>query len=135
LVVEGGRIIEQGSPLELLARGSAYARLVAQQIGQPLPVALVRAAPLPESDAQAVAEQLRRATVVVADSSLKPTRAPAVDLAPDLVITQPGFQETSKPTRRASTPALSAVRVHKHDAPVVTIITCQIVGSQPDDRA
>jgi hypothetical protein len=25
--------------------------------------------------------------------------------------------------------------VHKHDAPVVTIITCQIVGSQPDDRA
>jgi ABC-type bacteriocin/lantibiotic exporter with double-glycine peptidase domain len=135
LVVEGGRIIEHGSPLELLARGSAYARLVAQQIGQPLPVALVRSAPLPESDAQAVAEQLRRATLVVADSSPKPTRAPAVDLAPDLVITQPGFQEPSKPTRRASTPALSAVRMHKHDAPVVTIITCRIVGSQPDDHA
>jgi energy-coupling factor transporter ATP-binding protein EcfA2 len=139
LVVEGGRIIEHGSPLELLARGSAYARLVAQQIGQPLPVplpvAMARPAPSTESSAQALAEQLRRATVVVADTSPKPTCAPAVDVRPDLVITQPGLEGPAKPARRASAPALSAVRARGHDVPIVTIITCQIVGAQPDDRA
>ncbi|HKP64027.1 MAG TPA: peptidase domain-containing ABC transporter [Polyangiales bacterium] len=137
LVVEGGRIVEQGSPRELLAKGAAFARLVAQQTGQPLlsPAAMGLPAPQqPESDPEVLASQLRRATVVVANTNPAPTRAPAVDVAPDLVITQPGLPEP-KPARRISTPAISAVRMRKPDAPVVTVVACQIIGVQPEDRA
>jgi ABC-type bacteriocin/lantibiotic exporter with double-glycine peptidase domain len=77
LVVEAGRIVEDGAPHELLARGGAYARLVAQQMGGGWPPSAAEKPQQPQPVQHAPAAQVEVAVpaqprVIVPPAPLRP---------------------------------------------------------------
>jgi len=113
LVVQDGKIVEQGVPLELLNRGAVYANLVAQQQGRP-----ASPPPLPAAEA---------------------ARTDIPEVKPDLVITpaDPPSDNPIFPRRRSgrfhpvkvTTPGL----VPTKPDPGVAVMVCQLIGR--DDAA
>jgi ATP-binding cassette, subfamily B, bacterial len=108
LVIDQGKILEQGVPIELLARGAAYARLVAQQQGAPLPLSPAVAKPV--------------------------TPEPIPEAKPDLVIAaaprDSSEQVLQRGKRREYSTTFRGVPRPPHTASKeVAVVVCQLIGA------
>jgi ATP-binding cassette, subfamily B, bacterial len=107
-VLEQGQLVEQGVPLELLARGAQYARLVAQQHGAALPAT-------PTSEDKPVAE-------VVPDLVI--AAAPAHASEPILHAAK----------RRAHATTVRGVPRASAASAEVAVVVCQLIGGDKTAR-
>lgn len=157
LVMEGGRLVEQGTPRELLLRGGAYARLVHQQVGGGAPQLLAAAAvrapkaaklTLPGSHSESVAASSQRsprvnaqvaAAEVTALKQASPAAAASDGVAPDLVITQRSEHSPQRAVQiRASGPQERSRAVARAPESSVNVVVgaCQVVGrAEPTQRS